>query len=336
MSTSVQTPDSRRPRVVAVVGPTAVGKSALAEALAAEIGGEVVSADSMQVYRGMDIGTAKPRVSDRQAAYHCIDLVEPGEPYSAALYQADARAAIDALLAQDRTPVLCGGTGLYLRAALDEMTFPAGEQVSNETRVRYAEYAETHGSGALHDVLAQRDPDSAQLLHPNNVRRVVRALEMSDEGVSYAEQASGFRRPVPHYPDTAWLGLDMDRAALYARIDARVDQMIADGLVDEVATLLGAGLRDALTSGQAIGYKELVPVLEDDAPLVEAVEAIKQASRRYAKRQLTWFRGDPRVRWLDVTAQSPSSIVEAARGLLESIGPRPPEEDPGDTVDAKG
>jgi len=304
--------------VVAVIGPTGVGKTALGEELAGRFGGEIVSADSMQVYRGMDVATAKPPVDERRMPYHCIDLVAPGEPYSAALYQRDARAAIDDVLARRGRPVVVGGTGLYVRAALDEMTFPKGEAAS-PVRERLAALAGELGPQGLHARLAEFDPDSAALIHPNNTRRVIRALEMLDgSGVSYAAQAANFAKRRPAYR-TAYVGLTMERFVLYERIDRRVDAMIAGGLLDEVRGLLAAGYRDALTATQAIGYKELVPVLESGAPLAEAVAAIKQASRRYAKRQLTWFRADPRVAWLDVTELSPAEAADAAERLVESV-----------------
>jgi tRNA dimethylallyltransferase len=306
-----------RPNVIAIVGPTAVGKSDLAEDLAMTLGGEIVSADSMQVYRGMDIGTAKTPRGARLAPYHCIDLVEPGTPYSAALYQRDARAAIEDIATRGLTPVIVGGTGLYVRAALDEMEFPRGDG-SCDVRDRIERQLAQLGPEGLHSLLAERDPAAAELIHPNNARRTVRALEMLEtEGVSYADQAAGFATRRDHYP-ARYVGLTMERAALYARIDARVDQMIDTGLVDEVRGLLDAGYRDAVTAAQAIGYKELVPVIEEGTDLSEAVEAIKQASRRYAKRQLTWFRADPRVMWLDVTDLSPAERLERAKGLLES------------------
>ncbi len=297
--------------VLAVVGPTAVGKSALAEEFASRHHGQVVSADSMQVYRGMDIGTAKTPAAERKVPYHCIDLVDPGQPFSAALYQRAAREAIAHIAEVGEIPVLVGGTGLYVRAALDPMEFPAGEQVANEHREHYENLAAEQGPEALHELLASRDPAAAELIHVNNVRRVVRALEMADQGVSYAAQAAGFSERRSIYPAT-FLGLTMDRAALYDLIDARVVAMIERGLLAEVDTLLSRGLRDALTAQQAIGYKELVPVVEGRAGLAEAVEAIQMASRRYAKRQLTWFRGDPRVVWLDVTGMSPQEAYEAA------------------------
>jgi len=184
-------------------------------------------------------------------------------------------------------------------------------------RDRYEAFAREHGADALHGLLAARDPAAAALIHPNNTRRVIRALEMLEQGVSYAEQHAGLTRRTSVY-DARFLGLTMDRGELYRRIDARVDVMIECGLIDEVRRLLSAGLRDALTAAQAIGYKELVPVVEAGAALDEAVDAIKQASRRYAKRQLTWFRADPRVRWLDVTGLSLQAAADQASTLLES------------------
>lgn len=297
--------------VVAIVGPTGVGKTELAEELAVSFQGEIISADAMQVYRGMDIGTAKPPQTTRRVPYHCIDVVEPGEPYSAALFQRDSRAAIDSCRRRGVLPIVCGGTGLYVRAALDDFEFPEGEQVSNPVRSHYEAIARRDGPAALHALLANRDPKSAGLIHPNNVRRVVRALEMLEQGVTYADQAKGFSRRQSIYR-ARFLGLTMAREVLYDAIGKRVDAMLAAGLLDEVEHLLKAGFRSALTAAQAIGYKELVPVLENDSPLDEAVEAIKAATRRYAKRQLTWFRADPRITWLDVTDLSLSQRLRAA------------------------
>jgi tRNA dimethylallyltransferase len=301
---------------VAVVGPTGVGKSTLAEQLARKYGGDIVSADSMQVYRGMDIGTAKTPLADRAVPYHCIDLVSPGEPYSAARFQTDAREAIEAIAARSRLPVLVGGTGLYVRAALDDLRFPAGEAVS-PLRIQLEREAELLGAQALYERLQERDPESAALIHPNNVRRTIRALEMAEEGTSYARQASGFADRRSLY-DTTMIGLTMRRDVLYQRIDARVDAMMASGLLDEVRRLLASGFRDALTAAAAIGYKELVPVLEEDADPDQAVVAIKQASRRYAKRQLSWFNADPRIEWIDVTDLSPHEVGLQASLLVES------------------
>lgn len=307
---------------IAVVGPTAVGKSAVAEALALRLGGEIVSADSMQVYRGMDIGTAKTPAAERAVSHHCIDLVEPGQPYSAALYQRDARAAIDRLLAERRVPVVVGGTGLYVRAALDEFTFPSG-QLHDDLRCELERRAGAEGAHALHAELAARDPEAAALIHPNNVRRTIRALEMLAAGRQYSEQAAGFGERERHYPGTVFVGLTMDREALYTRINERVDTMLRAGLLDEVQRLVAEGHAGALTAMQAIGYKEFLPVLEDTARLEDAAEDVKRATRRYAKRQLTWFRADPRIQWVDVTQLSLGETVEQALNLLESSAHQP-------------
>ena len=302
-------------RVIAIVGPTAVGKTALAEELSVRLGGEIVSADSMQVYRGMDIGTAKPPATERRVPYWCIDLAEPGEPFSAALFQRAAREAIGDIVGRGKLPVIAGGTGLYVRAAVDPMEFPSGNQ-TGAPRAAFEAYAAEHGPEALYALLEERDPESAAVIHRNNTRRVVRALEMVDDGISYALQREGFSARTSVY-DAHFVGLEFDRELLYARIDARVDAMVEGGLLGEVESLLEAGLRDAITAAQAIGYKEFVPVIEQGADLDQATWAVKQASRRYAKRQLTWFRADPRVQWIDVTELSLEHAADAAMGTLD-------------------
>jgi tRNA dimethylallyltransferase len=314
--------DSLNTRVLAVVGPTAVGKTALAEELAVRLGGEIVSADSMQVYRGMDIGTAKPAPSERRVPYHAIDLVDPGEPFSAALFQQASRAAIGEITGRGGLPVLAGGTGLYVRAALDRMAFPHGEQADNLARERYQRFADENGREALHALLEKRDAASAAVIHPNNTRRVIRALEMADDGISYADQAAGFSARESVY-DARHIGLTMDRELLYARIDSRVDAMVEAGLLGEVEGLLRAGFRSALTATQAIGYKEFVPVIEEGADLEAAIAAVKQASRRYAKRQLTWFGSDPRIAWIDVTELTAAETADAAFDALDWSAPPP-------------
>jgi tRNA dimethylallyltransferase len=312
-------PSSAQPsrvRVLAIVGPTGVGKTAVAEEVAVRLGSEVVSADSMQIYRGMDIGTAKPPVSARRARYWCLDLVNPGTPYSAALYQQAAREAIEDISARSMTPILAGGTGLYVRAALDDLSFPAGDQKDNAVRKFYEDYADANGAPALYQLLVERDPDSAAVVHQNNTRRVIRALEMLDGGIPYAEQRAGFSTRTSVY-DAVFVGLTMDRERLYQRIDARVDAMVDVGLLGEVEELLDAGLRATLTASQAIGYKEFVPVVEGKAELEDAVAAVKQATRRYAKRQLTWFRADPRVLWIDVDHVPVQRAADAALAALD-------------------
>lgn len=301
--------------VVCIVGPTASGKSALAEEVALRLDTSVISVDAMQVYRGMDVGTAKTPVAEWRVPLLMVDVADPDEDYSVRLFQRDARACADRLLAEGRVPVLCGGTGLYLNAVIDEMDFPAGER-GGASRERYERIAEELGGDALHALLAERDPASAAIIHPNNVRRVVRALEMLDEGVSYARQHEGLHARAVHYDARLW-GLTMSRERLYARIDARVDAMMEVGLLDEVRGLCARGLSLETSSGQAIGYKELLSALAGETSVEEAVELVKRRSRRYAKRQLSWFRHDPRVRWIDLDQ---TSGEDAVRLVLDDLG----------------
>ena len=304
--------------VVCVVGPTASGKSAVAELVAERLGGPVVSVDAMQVYRGMDVGTAKTPAAERRAPLLMVDVVDPLEDYSVRLFQRDARACVDDALRRGVTPVLAGGTGLYLDAVIDEMEFPSGERGA-ASRERYEALAAERGAEWLHALLAERDPESAALIHPNNVRRVVRALEMLDEGVSYARHHEGLRRRAPHYDARIW-GLTMSRERLYARIDERVDRMVSQGLVEEVSRLARRGLTPGTTAGQAIGYKEVLGALAGEMTLDEAVELVKLRSRRYAKRQLSWLRRDGRVRWLDLDDITPEA---AARAIVSELGGEP-------------
>ena len=303
--------------VVCVVGPTASGKTALAQRVAELLDGEVVSADSMQIYRGMDIGTGKILPAERTVPYWGLDLAEPGEPYSAALFQGYARAAFEDVDARGKRSVLCGGTGLYVRAAIDDYRFPKGEQVDNEVRDRYAALARDIGNQALWERLRAADPDSAALIHPNNVRRVIRAFELLDEGTTYARVNAGLKTMAQAVP-AVFLGLSVDPAVLNARIDARVDQMLADGLVEEVRSLLRAGFREGLTAPQAIGYKEVVAALEGACSLDDAAAQIKIATHRYAKRQRTWFRKDERIHWIDANDANVEEMTRQALGIIAS------------------
>ena len=302
---------------VAIVGPTAVGKSDVADRLAARLSSEVLSCDAMQIYRGMDIGTAKMMPQECTAPLRLVDIVDPGVAYSAALYQTDARAHIERLLGEQRLPVFCGGTGLYLKAALDEMDFPSGE-LEDERRMGYQELAERIGEEALHALLAERDPESAAVIHPHNVRRVIRALEMHDDGVSYAEQKSKFSVPRERY-HALWFGLTRSREVLYERINMRVDLMFEQGLVDEVRGLMDQGLGDALTSMQAIGYNELIDALCGAITMDEARELIKMRSRRYAKRQLSWFKRDDRIVWFDMDEFTIDEVVDDFCRRIEAV-----------------
>lgn len=298
-----------------IAGPTASGKSSLAISVAEKVGAEIVSADSMQIYRGMDIGTAKISADETNIPHHCIDIAEPGEPFSAAMFQEAARTAISDIDDRGLLPIVCGGTGFYIRAAIDDYEFAPGEQVDNPVRDKYLALAEQEGAQAVWDTLNAVDPDSAALIHPNNTKRVVRALELVDVGMHYSDQAEKLGSIEQVIP-CVYVAIDIDRPILYERIDARVDEMREAGLVDEVKRLLESGFRDAVTAPQAIGYKEIVEALDGECTLDEAFDKIKRSSRRYAKRQLSWLRGDSRVNWINGTDADMDRMTEETIRLL--------------------
>lgn len=300
--------------VACVCGPTASGKSAVADLVASSMGCPVVSVDAMQVYRSMDIGTAKTPPAERRAELLMVDVAGFEEPYSAALFQRDARRCVDLSLETAGCAVLCGGTGLYLDAVIDEMDFPSGDATSGP-RARYEAVAREQGPAALWALLRDRDPESAATVHPNNVRRVVRALELADQGESYAERTRHLRRRDPHYAARIW-ALVPEREALYARIDRRVDEMFAAGLVDEVRALDEAGIRRSATASQAIGYKEVLAALDGHCTLDEAREQVKRSTRRYAKRQLSWIRRDGRAA---VIPMGEATVEQAATLVTDDL-----------------
>ena len=310
-------------KILAVVGPTASGKSALALDLAERYNGEIVSCDSMQVYRGMDIGTAKPTSEERaRVPHHLIDIADPGESFTAADYVDAARKAVDDIVSRGALPVFCGGTGLYLDSFLRGGGF--GETESDPSlRESLRLEAERLGAEALHERLKNIDLESAAAIHPNNVRRVIRALEIYElTGKTKSELDRLSRIPDSAY-DTVIIGLRFsDREKLYRRIDKRVDAMIEAGLADEVAELKDAGVFEkSCTAAQAIGYKELLGALSGDIPFDDAVEELKRATRRYAKRQMTWFSADPRVNWIDV-CEVGEGLLDAACRIFEEHGGR--------------
>lgn len=316
MSTSSASTALQYP-IICIVGPTASGKSELAQRVALARDGEVVSADSMQVYRGMDIGTGKVLAKDRLVPHHCLDIVDPGQPFSAALFQETARACFSDIDARGHRAVLCGGTGFYVRAAIDDYQFPKGEQVGNARRDACLAFAHEHGADALWQRLAAEDPQSAALIPPNDVKRVTRAFELLDDGTTYAQQKQKLAHIPQKYP-AVFVGLHVEPAVLRQRIDARVDAMVEQGLVAEVQGLLDGGFRQAITSPQAIGYKEIVDALKGRCTLGEAVEQIKTATHRYAKRQRTWFRKDARINWIDATSLNAGNMLEDALRYVEA------------------
>ena len=301
--------------IIAVVGPTASGKSSLAIALAKELDGEVVSADSMQVYTGMDIGTAKVLPAEREVPHYGFDLVNPGEPYSAALFQKYARNCFQDIQGRGKTAILCGGTGFYVRAALDDFQFPAGDQTNNPIREHYQEYLQIHCAESLWNLLKEQDPASATVIAPADSKRVIRAFELLAEGESYAQQKERFATIPPKYP-AIYLGLAVDPEILRQRIDNRVDNMFDDGLVTEVETLLQAGFREGITAPQAIGYKEVVAALDGKITMEEAKQNIKFATHRFAKRQRTWFRKDARIHWLNADSFEVNRLTKEALDII--------------------
>lgn len=289
-------------KAVAILGPTACGKTALSLALAPKVRGEILVCDSMQVYRGLDIGTAKPTAEERAVCpHHLVDLVSPETLFNAADYADGAMKKVREITARGNTPVFCGGTGLYLDAVrtLRHGDMPASP--SPALRARLTEEAETpEGRDALYQRLSDIDPDAAATTHPNNIRRVIRALEIYE--TTGKTKTYWDRRASQKNPDLDILPIGLtyrDRETLYRRIDARVDAMIEAGLIEETKRLRDAGLFEkSPTAAAAIGYKELLTYLNGEAPLTAAVEDLKTATRRYAKRQLTYFRRMPDIVWL--------------------------------------
>ena len=296
-------------RVVAVVGPTATGKSALAIALAEAIGGEVVNADSMQLYRGMDIGTAKVGATERrQVPHHLLDIWPVTYPASVAEYQHRARTVIDELHGRGVVPVLVGGSGLYVRAALDRIEFPGTDP---QLRTTLETELASIGPVALHERLARRDPAAAAAILPTNGRRIVRALEVVEL------TGRPFTAALPSYEsvyDVVQIGLDLDDAALDERVDVRVERMFAAGLVGEVKTLVDEGLRDGRTASRALGYQQVLAMLDGGLTEAQAVEATKASTRRFVRRQRSWFRRDPRIRWLDAASPDLLPVAGALAG----------------------
>lgn len=305
--------------VIAVVGATASGKTALAVRLAKYYGGEVISADSMQLYQGMDIATAKPTEEEKAGVlHHLMDFLPVTESYSVARYVAAANAAADEIVSRGHIPVIAGGTGLYVDSLLDNVLF---EDEPDNAAVREAlkQRRETEGVEALFAELERVDPETASQLHIHNENRVLRALEvyyLTGETISERRRRSRLRET---RFDPVWIGLDYrDRQLLYDRIDRRVDDMMARGLLKEAENYYR--LPQAATASQAIGYKELKPYFDGEIPLEEAVENLKRATRRYAKRQLTWFRKNDRIHWIFRDGKTEDEILAEALAVTEASG----------------
>ncbi|TWE08729.1 tRNA dimethylallyltransferase [Neobacillus bataviensis] len=311
--------DSKQ-KLLVIIGPTAVGKTNLSIEMAKRYNGEIISGDSMQIYRGMDIGTAKITKEEMQGIpHHLIDIKEPEENFSVAEFQLLVRAKINEIAKRGKLPIIVGGTGLYIQSVIYDYQFsdvPGDEAF----RLELEERVKQIGNDALYKELQAVDPESAVQIHPNNVRRVIRALEIFHLTGKTMQDYQRKQQPDLMY-ETALVGLTMDREKLYERINLRVDIMVKQGLLDEVKSLYNQGLRDC-QSIQAIGYKEIYDYLDEKVTWDDAVEQLKQNSRRYAKRQLTWFRNKMDVKWFDMTyvndlAKKIAEISQYVEGKLQ-------------------
>ncbi|MCL2121136.1 MAG: tRNA (adenosine(37)-N6)-dimethylallyltransferase MiaA [Clostridiales bacterium] len=309
------TPNTGLP-VIAIAGPTASGKSSLAVSLAQAIGGEVLSGDAMQIYRGMDIGTAKLTEKEKMGVpHHLLDLRDPDESFSVAAYQGLARTIIEDLLRQAKTPVLAGGSGLYM----DSVLYPYEYKAESMDAISRGAEPLPDPSQLWWKKLKEIDPVSAERLHPNDTKRIIRALQYAEaHGSSISLNTAARVSQAPVYP-LLWIGLNLPRLKLYQRIDERVDKMMEAGLLLEVLHLRDRGLTLETQAGQAIGYKQLLQSLEGSFSLEEAVERIKRDSRRYAKRQLTWFRRNWSIVWLDGEKLTESSNQRKLIAILKDM-----------------
>ena len=303
--------------LICIAGPTASGKTALAVRLAQELDGEVVSCDSMQVYKGMDIGTAKPTLDEMEGIpHHMLSVAEPWEDFSVSRYCAMATPIVDDIIARGKTAIIAGGTGLYMDSLIrgnDFAPFPA-----TGMREKLEQQADREGMEAMLELLKGIDPDSAARLHLADRKRILRALEAYYETGQTITQHNRNTQEIPPRYQPLWLGLDFaDRAELYRRIDLRVDIMLQQGLVEEIRTLLAQGIPPKCTAMQAIGYKEFVSALAGNGTIAEAAAQVQQSSRRYAKRQLTWFRRNEKIHWLiRQSGENADKILLDARQVL--------------------
>lgn len=295
-------------QVIMIAGPTAVGKTKVSIELCRRLDGEILSADSMQVYRHMNIGSAKPTPEEQCGIpHHMMDVIDPAMPFSAADYKAAAETCLEDILSRGKLPIMVGGTGLYFDALLYNRDF-SGSKGSEEIRMHYETLANNEGRSAVHEVLRSLDPEAAERIHPNNIRRVIRAIELyKTVGSATGSFTSGLVKN-PRF-EFLMYGLTADRNTLYARIYKRVDAMFDAGLIDEIKFLKNIGLSDKNQSMQGIGYKEVFRYLEGALTLDDTVQLIKQSSRRYAKRQITWFKRYPDLQWFELEDTSDLTTV---------------------------
>ena len=305
--------------IVAVMGPTAVGKTSAAIEIAKKINGEIVSCDSMQLYKYMDIGSAKPTEEEQALAkHHLVDCVDPREPFSVAMYRDLAKNAIEQLFAEGKRPVIAGGTGLYLNSLIYDMDFAARPANDGTRAALYA--MEEDEPGRLHEILTELDHEAAERIHPNNTKKLVRAVEAAMSGERVMDFSKDLKRTADY--GIILIGLERDRAELYDRIDRRVDILMEQGLADEVKRLMAMGLTASDISMKGIGYKELIDHFNGEYDMEEAVRLIKRNTRHYAKRQMTWFRRYKDAVWFNLSAYTDQNeafaeIVSFVKGKLE-------------------
>lgn len=310
-----------RPLIV-LTGPTAVGKTALSIELAKMVGGEILSADSMQVYRGMDIGSAKIRPREMQGVpHHLVDVLDPVQEFNVVVFQKLCRQAMEGIYGRGHIPILTGGTGFYIQALLRDIDFTENEE-NTEYRRQLEQLAAVKGSQVLHEMLTAVDPAAAQAIHAHNIKRMIRALEfhyLTGEKISEHNEREAERQSPYRY---CYFVLNDDREKLYQRIEIRVDQMLEEGLVEEVRRLMDQGCRRDMVSMQGLGYKEILDYLEGDITLEEAVYRIKRDTRHFAKRQLTWFRREKDVIWINKPdfGYDDRKILEVMRRRLQEAG----------------
>lgn len=286
--------------IICIVGPTASGKTRLSVALAKHLGGEIVSCDSMQIYKGMDIGTAKPTQAEKQnIPHHMMDFLDPRQDYSVSRYVEEADRCVQDILSRSKPVILVGGTGLYIDSLISGRQFAPFPQTGR--REELTRLAKEQGIGVLYERLQKIDPEAAERIHPANEKRIIRALEVwLETGKTITQHDRESQSRPPKY-DPLWIGLDyVNRSALYARIDRRVEEMFRQGLEAEVRALLEQGIPASSTALQAIGYKELVAFFRGESSLEEAKALIQLSSRRYAKRQRTWFRRNEKIHWIEL------------------------------------
>ncbi len=315
---NIEQKEFRKQSLIAIVGPTAIGKSEIALNLAKRISGEIISADSMQVYRELDIGTAKPVKSERETIpHHLIDIASICDGFSVAKYQRMARRSIEKTSKSGNMPILVGGSGLYIRAVIDDLDFPPQTTESIKIRKDLENMADEQGPKVLHERLRRIDSKSADKIHPNNIRRIIRALEVYEmSGQIYSEHPKVWDDRKSIY-DLSFFGIECNRKHLYRLIDKRVDRMIEEGFQDEVESIVDNGYRGELSNKKVLGYDELLCYLDGEYSIDGAVSRIKKNTHHFAKRQLTWFKADPRIKWLKRSStDSPSEIVDKLESYI--------------------